>query len=133
MLRGLLLYAMLHFVIHASAENDAFDVNTTSFSTPSNKTLGTLSIFEELLNWQIPTDASDSPIPPIKFASTCNMLCSIGWEEVIHNNYYNHDNNNQEALEKRKVLRCKTVQLQPVNFEADECDEEGTICTRVLE
>lgn len=111
------------------------DENGTSIllanSAPYNDSIpvknGMLSIVEELLNWyipdSIPANNDADVVPPMQYASTCNMLCSVGWEEDI----------TSTVFAKRKVLRCKTVNLTKIEFDAEECDTTTGICSRVLE
>jgi hypothetical protein len=86
---------------------------------------GMLSIVEELLNWYIPILNLDdaNAVAPMQYASTCNMLCSVGWEEDLTSSDFTRN----------KVLRCKTVNLTKIEFEPDECNDESGTCSRVLE
>lgn len=84
------------------------------------------SILDELQKWQVPdlTQLSDPTIAaPKQFVASCNMLCSIGWEEDI----------TAPTFTKHKVLRCSTVNLVPIQFDAEtECNAETGFCQRVL-
>jgi hypothetical protein len=85
------------------------------------------SILDELLRWQVPdlTQLSDPTIAaPKQYLASCNMLCSVGWEE---------DLTTAPTFTKRKVLRCSTANLTPIQFDAvTECDAESGYCQRVL-
>ena len=129
----------------SSAQDDLNDQNFTNNATiidnetsvilansPTNNTdllsvkNGMLSIVEELLNWYIPNLVQNNDadaIPPMQYASTCNMLCSIGWEEDL----------TPSDFTRNKVLRCKTVNLTKIEFDPDECIAETGTCSRVLE
>ena len=84
------------------------------------------SILDELLRWQVPdlTQLSDPTIAaPKQYLASCNMLCSVGWEEDLA----------APTFTKRKVLRCSTANLTPIQFDAaTECDAESGYCQRVL-
>lgn len=128
----------------SSAQDDLNDQNFTNNATiidnetsvilansPTNNTdllpvkNGMLSIVEELLNWYIPILNLDdaNAVAPMQYASTCNMLCSVGWEEDLTSSDFTRN----------KVLRCKTVNLTKIEFEPDECNDESGTCSRVLE
>jgi hypothetical protein len=84
------------------------------------------SILDELLRWQVQdlTQLSDPTIAaPKPYLASCNMLCSVGWEEDLA----------APTFTKRKVLRCSTANLAPIQFDAaTECDAESGFCQRVL-
>lgn len=85
-----------------------------------------ISIIEELLRWQIApivTTKDPSIVQPKTFAATSNMLCSVGWEDDLSSNEFT----------KRKVLRCRPVQLANIAFDPSECDADTGVCSRVLD
>jgi hypothetical protein len=95
--------------------------NITENITENNSMI---SIVEELLRWQAtPIIVDPSAAEPMQFAATSNMLCSVGWEEVVDSSEFT----------KKKVLRCKPVQLTNIAFESSECEADTGICSRILE
>ena len=65
----------------ATIVDDNITTNTNNVTT----TTQIPSILDELLNWQIPdlTQGDPTIATPKQFTASCNMLCSVGWEEDI--------------------------------------------------
>jgi hypothetical protein len=127
------ILSLLVIAIHAKERRDMVvdaativDDNITT-TTANNITTTTQipSILDELLNWQIPdlTQGDPTIATPKQFTASCNMLCSVGWEEDI----------TASTFTKIKMLRCNTVNLSPIEFAPNECDPDSGMCSRVLE
>jgi hypothetical protein len=100
--------------------------STTSPEDPTHFIARQPSILDELLNWQVPDLTQNDPsiATPKQYVASCNMLCSVGWEEDI----------TTSTFTKRKVLRCNTANLTKIEFDEDkECDTVSGVCQRVLE
>ena len=122
--------SLLVFTIHAKEETSQHKrrdmvVDTVDDSNTTTTTQKIPSILDELLNWQIPdlTQGDPSIATPKQFTASCNMLCSVGWEEDI----------TASTFTKIKKLRCNTANLLPIEFAPSECDPDTGTCSRVLE